>query len=65
VTIALASDHVDLPDGTYRGTWSAYTISIANHPGIHLETVDGNRSLSGQTVSVVVSGGRAVVWEGA
>lgn len=61
--VALTSDRVDLADGTYAGTWSAYSISIIGHPGVHLATVDGVRSLDGQPVSIVVRAGRATVTE--
>lgn len=43
------------PAGTYRGTWSGYTITVDGHPGVTLETDEGCRSLSGASVTVVVS----------
>lgn len=55
--INLVSDTIDLPDGTYAGIWSAYTITVNE---IHaLKTEVGCRSFSGVDVIVRVSNGRA------
>lgn len=62
--IALVADKIDLPDGTYAGMWSAYAVRIDGHPGVHLETVEGVRSLDGTPVTVTVRDGRATVTEG-
>lgn len=59
MTIKLKNDKVDLPNGTYRGSWSAYTIYIASHER-ELTTEDGCRSLDGIPVTVEVIDGRAV-----
>lgn len=63
IGVALVTAKVDLPDGTYAGTWSGYKILIAGHPGVHLETVEGMRSIGGVPVTVVVKDGRATAEE--
>ncbi len=63
--VKLVSDKIDLPDGTYNGLWSAYTITVGESlaPVPTLETVDGVRSMDGIPVRVDVAGGRAIVPE--
>jgi hypothetical protein len=63
--VKLVSDQIDLPDGSYNGVWSAYTITVGESlsPVRTLETVDGVRSLDGIQVRVDVAGGRALVPE--
>lgn len=65
IGIALVTAKVDLPDGIYSGTWSAYTIVIAGHPGVHLETVEGMRSIGGVAVTIKVTAGRPTAEENA
>lgn len=69
-SVALESSATTLPDGTYTGLWSAYTVHIPaldhHREGqlrAELTTVDGCRSLDGVPVTVTVASGQAVVEE--
>jgi hypothetical protein len=58
--VQLVNAAASLPDGTYAGMWSAYTITIIErHTGIDLTTEDGISSIDGQPVTVVVTNGTA------
>lgn len=59
--VQLVNAATSLPEGTYAGMWSAYTITIIGHPGIDLTTEDGISSIDGQPVTVVVTNGTATV----
>lgn len=60
--VILLDDTCNMPDGTYTGLWSAYSIDVPMGP-VTLQTAAGCRSLDGMPVTVTVQNGRAVVTE--
>lgn len=64
--VILLDDRCDMPDGTYQGVWSAYSIDVPMGP-VTLQTASTPRWVNGVPrdipVRITVTRGRASVME--